>query len=56
MLANILRTSVVLFGEYQGVAVLTSPLHGLSGIAAFWMVMGGVLALADWTALREAFA
>ena len=56
VLVNVLRTSVVLLGEYHGIPVVISPLHGLSGIAAFWLVLGGTFALADWRTLREALA
>jgi exosortase len=56
-LANVARTTVVvaLCGRF-GVEFLLTPFHGLSGIATFWLVMGGLWLLADTRAVRKAFA
>lgn len=55
--ANILRTAVIVkIWEAVGAGFHTTPWHGLSGIAAFWLVMLGLLLMADWRALRESFA
>jgi exosortase len=56
-LANVARTSVVLaVCERFGIGFLDTALHGLSGIAAFWLVMLGLWLLSDRGAVRRAFA
>jgi exosortase len=57
MLANILRSTVlVAFCAHHGIGFLDTPLHGVSGIAAFWLTVGGLLLMADWPTLRKSLA
>jgi exosortase len=56
-LANALRTAgIVVIWEVMGPRFHQTPLHGLSGIAAFWLVMLVLFLMADRRALREAFS
>lgn len=53
-LANIVRTTtLVLVCETHGIALLDSPLHGISGIGAYLAVMGCTLLLGGKTARRR---
>jgi exosortase len=55
LLVNAARlVGLVLLCERQGMGVLGTPLHGLSGIAVFWLVVGALWLLADRPAVREA--
>ena len=57
LLANILRsTALVAFCVHQGIGFLDTPWHGVSGVAAFWLVVGGLFLLADWPTLRKFLA
>lgn len=55
LLMNALRLTVLFaLPDIGGLRAADTPLHGLSGIAAFWGVMGGVALLADGRGVREA--
>ena len=55
--ANAVRSAVlVVISNRTGVPVLEMASHGLSGIAAFWLVMGAILLLAGRRTLRGALA
>jgi exosortase len=55
LLVNAARTVVLmLLCDRFGNGVLETPLHGLSGIVAFWLVVGAFWLLADRPAVREA--
>jgi exosortase len=54
-LTNVARLLVVIeICERHGIALLHTPIHGLSGIVAFWAVPAGLWLLADRRAIREA--
>ncbi len=57
MVANILRsTALVAFCAERGIGFLDTPWHGVSGIVAFWLAVGGLFLLADWPTLRKSLA
>lgn len=57
VLASILRSAaIVTIWEVAGHSFHETPLHGLSGIAAFWLVMGVLFLMAGPRRLREAFS
>ena len=57
LLANILRSStLVALCAHRGIGFLDTPFHGVSGIAAFWLALGGLLLMADWPTLRKSLA
>ncbi len=56
-LANVLRSAIlVALCEARGIGFADTPFHGLSGIVAFWLVMLGLLLLADRRHLRRALS
>lgn len=51
--ANGLRLALLMmFCQWRGVLASATPMHGLSGLLAFWMVIGAVLAIASRTERR----
>lgn len=52
--ANVFRTTVLLVMiATRGHHILDTSFHGLTGIVAYWIVLAGMLALADWKELRR---
>ena len=55
LLVNAVRLAgLVVVCDHRGMGVLQMPLHGLSGIAVVWLMVGSAWLLADRPALREA--
>jgi exosortase len=56
VICNSLRTAfLAAFVEFTGIGLHDTRLHGVSGIATFWVVMGVLFAMADRRTLREKF-
>ena len=55
VIGNIVRSVVLLgLGEIFGLWIIHTPIHGLSGIVTFWLVLGILFLMADREKLREA--